>query len=69
MCVITFTNNNAFYVKTSSMKMSKENILSINCSIIFKFSIFKHKTTNALPLISIFIVSHLVYKVWFLFNY
>lgn len=65
MFFITFTNNNAFYVKTSSIEMSKEIILSINCSIIFKFSIFKHKTTNALLLISIFIESHLVYKAWF----
>lgn len=65
MFVITFTNNNAFYVKTLSIEMSKEIILSINCPIIFNFSIFKHKTINALLLISIYIVSHLVYKVWF----
>lgn len=65
MFVITFTDNNAFYVKTLSIEMSKEIILSINCSIIFKFSIFKHKTINALLLISIYIVPHLVYKVWF----
>lgn len=65
MFVITFTNNDSFYVKTSSIELSKEIILSINCSIIFKFSIFKHNTTNALLLISIFIVSNLVYKVWF----
>lgn len=65
MFVIKFTNNDSFYVKTSYIEMSKEISLSINCSIIFKFSIFKHKTTNALLLISIFIVSHLVYKVWF----